>query len=89
MTDMDEARFKHLVAGEAYTVVRRFVDFDGAEHAVGERWKFLSYRFVPYCDGLSLFVVREEAPQRIRLEWTEAGQGPVIDALESYVQRAN
>src|SRR5690606_15598829 len=45
-----------LHAGHRYRVIRGFRDFDGDEHPPGERWIFHGSSFLPYDDGLSLFV---------------------------------
>lgn len=61
-------RWAHLVAGHSYVVVRDFVDFDGHVHPAGERWTFTGYTYLPYNDGLSLFVTLDGQPERqIRL----------------------
>lgn len=82
-----EARpFKHLRPGTRYQVIRSFVDYDGAEHAVGERWIFAGSNFLPYDDGLSLFVTDDEGHlQHIRLQWRPESQGAMIDALEDHI----
>ena len=48
-----------LLPGRTYRVVAAFEDYDGRIHAVGESWRFLRKNFIPYDDGLSLFVERE------------------------------
>lgn len=82
------ASFKHLVTERDYAVVRAFVDFDGGRHEAGERWTFVGYSFLPYDDGLSLFVKIGGEIRHIRMQWREEEQGPVIDALQDYVQAA-
>jgi hypothetical protein len=56
--------FKHLAVGVRYAVVREFTDFDGGSHPAGETWWFRGHNFLPYDDGLSLFVF-----------WTDSGGG--------------
>ena len=81
--------FKHLKIGERYRVIRAFTDFDGGNHPVGEEWTFEGHSFLPYDDGLSLFVSPGEGAMRhIRMRWTDDDQGPVVDALESYLRSA-
>jgi hypothetical protein len=82
------APFKHLVTGRGYVVVRPFVDYDRGEHPAGERWTFIGSSFLPYDDGLSLFVIIGDAQRHIRMQWREEEQGPVIDRLEEYVTAA-
>lgn len=75
-----------LEAGRRYRVVRAFTDFDGALHDVGESWIFLRSNFLPYDDGLSLFVSPDgKAEHQIRMQWRDDEQGPVIDHFSDYV----
>jgi hypothetical protein len=78
--------FQHLAIGRRYRVVKAFTDFDGREHPPGEVWTFEGHCFLPYDDGLSLFVQPEEGSARqIRMRWTPDDQGPVVDALRDYI----
>jgi hypothetical protein len=81
--------FKHLTIGNRYQVVKTFTDFDRGEHPVGETWRFEGHSFLPYDDGLSLFVSPDEDTLRhIRMRWTPEDQGEIIDALEAYIHSA-
>ena len=72
-----------------YRVVRAFVEHDGRDHPVGEEWMFLRASFLPYEDGLPLFVSQDGQNEwPIRLQWREEAQGAVIDALHLYVTLA-
>jgi hypothetical protein len=43
-------------------------------------------QFLPYEDGLSLFVHLDEGAERqIRLQWRKEEQGAIIDALPTYL----
>lgn len=84
--------FRHLKIGRRYQVVKAFADFDGDEHPVGETWRFEGHSFLPYDDGLSLYVTRpldittaDAAPHQIRMRWTPEDQGEVIDHLDAYI----
>ncbi len=78
--------FKHLVPGSAYVVIKEFIDYDGRVHPVGEQWVFRRVSFVPYYDGLTLFVQFGSGSELgVRLEWADHGQGAIVDALEEYV----
>ncbi len=82
--------FKHLVIGARYRVAKAFTDFDSGVHPVGESWIFEGHSFLPYDDGLSLFVSEREGQARqIRMRWTDDDQGPVVDALRDYVVAAD
>ena len=79
--------FMYLEPGRRYQVVRAFVDYDGQTHPVGETWTYLRHNFVPYHDGLSLYVRGDDGAERqIRMSWRGEDQGPIIDALADYVQ---
>ncbi len=79
--------FRHLTIGRRYRVVKAFVDFDGGEHAVGESWRFEGHSFLPYDDGLSLFVSPDgERLRHVRMRWVPEDQGEIIDQLEAYIQ---
>ena len=78
--------FKHLQPGRRYRVVRGFVDYDGVSHVEGESWMFLTSSFLPYEDGLSLFIrMNDGAKGHIRLQWRPESQSTVIDALEDHL----
>jgi hypothetical protein len=81
-----EAEFGPLDAGRRYRVVRPFVDYDGDTHKVGEAWTFLGKNFLPYDDGVSLFVSLDGTQEwHIRLRWTPEDQADIIDALQDYL----
>lgn len=76
-----------LVAGRRYRVVRPFTDYAGAPHPAGEEWTFLGSAFLPYEDGLSWFVSLDGTREwHIPMQWRDDAQGPIIDALSTYVQ---
>lgn len=85
---MDIDPFKHLIPGRDYVVVKEFQDFDGSIHPEGERWIYTGQAFLPYDDGLSLFVMMDGRERHIRMQWRDEEQGPIIDALHLYVQAA-
>ena len=74
--------------GQGYEVVHAFTDFDGDEHPPGESWTYLGHNFVPYEDGLCLFVTMDgEREWNLRMCWRPEDQGPVIDHFKDYVRR--
>ena len=81
--------FQHLKSGETYRVVEAFTDYDRRVHPVGETWCFEGHSFLPYDDGLSLFVQIDGNRRQIRMQWRPEEQEPIIDALERYVQKAD
>ena|SRR6187399_1555933 len=77
---------KPLALDVEYEVTKSFVDFDGATHPVGERWRFVGSGFLPYDNGLSLFVQTAEGEWHIRLQLDSDQQGTTWDAFDEYVQ---
>jgi hypothetical protein len=79
--------FKQLSVGGPYRVIRAFTDYDDHLHPPGESWTYLGHNFVPYHDGLSLFVSLDgEREWQIRLSWLPEDQGQIIDALGDYLE---
>ena len=77
---------QHLVAGKRYRVVREFQDYDRDTHPIGESWTFMGFSFLPYDDGLSLFVSKDGRGEwHIRMQWRPEEQGAVLDNLVEYV----
>ena len=78
----------HLHAGEKYEVVKSFTDYDLVKHPIGESWVFMGSCFLPYDDGLSLFVSPDGQHEcHIRMQWREEEQGAILDSFEEYVQK--
>jgi hypothetical protein len=78
--------FKHLRSGALCVVRTAFTDYDGALHPAGETWAFQRHSFLPYEDGLSLFVSGPDGTERqIRLQWRPEAQGAIIDDLARFV----
>jgi hypothetical protein len=81
--------FMHLRIGARYRVVAPFTDFDRERHEPGEAWIFRGHSFLPYDEGLSLFVLPEDGvEQQIRLRWLPDDQGYIIDNLSAYIAEA-
>jgi hypothetical protein len=79
---------QHLTAGEQYRVAREFADYNGHLHPVGETWRFVGFSFLPYDDGLSLFVSFDgQREWHIPMQWRPEAQGSIIDNLADYVQK--
>jgi hypothetical protein len=78
-----------LQQGRRYRVIEPFIDFDGQLHPIGETWTFLGTSFLPYDDGLSVFVDRAGQKRQIRLQWREEAQGEIIDHLDRYLAPAD
>lgn len=78
--------FGPLVTGNTYEVIRKFSDDDGSMHPEKEQWVFLGHSFVPYNDGLMLFIRLEKDDEwAIPLCWSKTEQAEIIDNLPLYV----
>jgi len=75
-----------LIAGRTYRVTKEFVDYDGLPHHVGESWRFVGHNFLPYDDGLTMFVERDGRPHTFRLQWRAETQGHIISAFSDFVE---
>ena len=86
--DMSTSKFiaSDLVSGQTYRVIQPFSDYDGIIHPVGEVWRFVKKSFLPYEDGLTLFVEKDGQQVWIRLQWRPETQGPIIDNFSEYVE---
>ena len=75
-----------LQPGHIYCVTQSFLDFDGTQHPVGEQWTYLSFNFLPYDDGLSLFVSLDaEQEWHIRMQLRPEEQGAIMRNLSHYL----
>ena len=75
-----------LIEGHEYRIVREFSDFDGIVHRADERWIFRSKSFLPYDDGLSLFVELDGRELQIRLQWRPEAQLDIIERFHEYAE---
>ncbi|WP_420139277.1 DUF3601 domain-containing protein [Sphingomonas sp.] len=75
-----------LMPGHSYEVAKAFRDYDGDLHPQGERWRYLTYSFLPYDDGLSLFVaITPDQEWHIRLQDRPEEQGEIVRHLSDYI----
>ncbi len=77
-----------LVPGHTYRVVKPFQDFDRHSHLPDETWIFLGYSFLPYDDGLSLFVSSLDGEQEwsIRMQLRAEEQQDIMQCFDKYVE---
>jgi len=75
-----------LVPGRTYSVVKTFNDYDGIPHPIGERWRFVGKDFLPYEDGLTLYVEKNGRTVPFRLQWRAETQGQIIDEFSDFVE---
>lgn len=77
-----------LEPGKNYRVISTFMDYDGIVHPIGESWRFVKKSFLPYEDGLTLFVEKDGQEVWIRLQWRPETQEQLIDNFYEYVEQA-
>ena len=78
--------FDILRSGRKYKIIKAFRDFDGDYHPIDEEWTFLSYCFLPYGDGLSLFVSLDGNHEwHVRMQWGIEEQKEIIEKLKDHV----
>ena len=67
---LPERKFKatDLVPGQIYRVSVALKDYDGVIHPAGESWRFSRKNFLPYEDGLTLFIERDGQESSFRLQ---------------------
>jgi hypothetical protein len=75
-----------LIPGKIYRVTSAFEDYDGLPHSVGETWRFVSHSFLPYDDGLTLYVERDGRAGTFRLQWRPETQGRIVSEFSSFVE---
>ena len=75
-----------LIPGKTYRVIREFTDYNGLPHALDETWRFISHNFVPYYDGLTLYVERDGRTVPIQLQWSPEAQGHIVSEFSDYVE---
>ena len=76
-----------LEQGQPYQVIKEFTDYDREVHPVGERWTYVGTAFLPYEDGLSLFVVKDGVELMYRLQLREEEQAGIINNFKDFVER--
>ena len=77
-----------LIPGQKYKVAKEFFDYDKIFHPVGETWTFAGTNFLPYEDGLTLYVTVEDLPKQIsyRLQWRQEEQALIIENFIQFVE---
>lgn len=75
-----------LIVGKTYRVIKEFKEYGGTLHPVGEHWKYFGKSFLPYEDGLSLFIEKGGMKIQVRLQWREETQGPIIDSFSDFME---
>ena len=72
--------------GQQYKVKKSFTDYDGLLHEMGEVWTYLGTNFLPYEDGLTLHVQKNNQEVVYRLQWRMEEQAEIIENFQEYVE---
>lgn len=87
ISEANRLPYRHLRPGGRYMVVLEFVDHDRALHPVGEQWRYRGYSFLPYDDGLSLFISLDDVRDRqVRLQCVREEQADIVARLEQHMR---
>jgi len=90
MTHVKPESWYILQPGHRYQITRAFRDYDHFEHSLGETWTYLGSAFLPYDDGLSLFVSLDgDQEWHIRMQLRPEEQGPIVDHLQEYMSECS
>jgi hypothetical protein len=74
-----------LKPGQTYQVIKQFTDYDGIVHIPGETWIFEKTNFVPYDDGLTLHVIKDDHKVVYRLQWMQEQQQHIIEHPDEFI----
>jgi hypothetical protein len=86
MSHVEPKSWSTLQPGHRYQIRQSFRDYDHFEHPAGETWTYLGFSFLPYDDGLSLFVSLDgDQEWHIRMQLRAEEQGSIVDHLQDYV----
>jgi hypothetical protein len=80
-----EPQYQFLQTGKKYQVIQEFIDYDKDIHQVGEEWVFAGYNFLPYDDGLSLFVENGAGEWHVRMQLRDNQQNEIDLNLGKYI----
>lgn len=75
-----------MIPDRTYRVIKPFSDFDGCLHNIGESWVYTDKNFLPYDDGLTLYVKEHGQERTFRMQWRDEAQGDVISNFSEYVE---
>jgi len=78
-----------LIQGKTYHVTADFVDYDGLPHRAGEIWRFIGHNFLPYDDGLTIYIERGGQNSVFRMQWRNEAQGEVVSNFSDYVEEVS
>jgi hypothetical protein len=86
MSHVEPESWDILQPGRRYQITQSFRDYDHFEHPAGETWTYLGFSFLPYDDGLSLFVSLDgDQEWHIRMQLRAEEQSPIVDHLQNYM----
>ena len=75
-----------MVPGNKYYVKQPFTDYDKYVHNLGESWVFVNKSFLPYEDGLTLFIGQNGSQHSFRMQARPEEQDEIIANFSQYVE---
>ncbi len=76
-----------LKKGEAYKVIKSFIDFDKTVHQVGETWVFDKIIYIPYDTILVLCVISNSKNKQILFQDGIGAQEKLLANFMNYVEK--
>jgi hypothetical protein len=76
----------NLPQDKQYRVIKEFTDYDRIIHPIGETWIYRGTNFLPYEDGVSVFITVDDHLYNFRLQWRTEEQADIIDNFPSFVE---
>lgn len=89
MSDQTATTMKNyvdLIPGRKYRLVKPFTDYDHQVHPIGESWTYVGTNYLPYDSGLTLHVLKDNAPDVYRLQWIKEEQAAIIENFKDFVE---
>ncbi len=76
----------NLEKGKKYAVIKPFIDFDKIQHTVGEIWLYDRKEFLPYSDGLTIYVFVKGKIVSFRFQDDENQQKEILNNFQDYMK---
>jgi len=80
--DMSKKNYGIFIPNEKYKIIKEFNDYDGDTVKFGDEWEYITYSFLPYDSGLTLFFSKNGRDEwQIRLRDHKNDQTKIINNL--------
>jgi len=75
-----------MIPGQIYHITKAFSDFDKYVHDIGESWIFVNKSFLPYDDGLTIFIEQNGSRRSFRMQARPEEQDEIVSNFSNYVE---